>query len=177
MEKFWNVNWHDVFVPSVSLLELFVRGTLIYLFCFVVLRFTRRGIGGINISDLLIIVIIADAAQNGMSADYKSVTDGIFLIGTLVFWSYALDLLANKFSFVEKILHPEPILLIKDGKIIRQNLQKEFITYGELMSQIREQGAEKISEVRKCYIEGDGSISVIKFEADDAQHKKKRTTS
>ena len=177
MDNLFQVNWHDVFVPSVSLLELFIRGTLIYLFCFIVLRFTRRGIGGINISDLLIIVIIADAAQNGMSADYKSVTDGIFLIGTLVFWSYALDWLANKFSFVEQILHPKPILLIKDGKILRENLQREFITRGELMSQIREQGAEKISDIKKCFIEGDGSISVIKFKKDDSQHKKKHVES
>ena len=66
MENFWHVDWHNVFVPSVSPVELFIRGTLIYLFCFIVLRFTRRGIGGINISDLLIIVIIADAAQNGV---------------------------------------------------------------------------------------------------------------
>jgi len=173
MEKFWQVNWHGVFVPSVSLLELFIRGTLIYLFCFIVLRFTRRGIGGVNISDLLIIVMIADAAQNGMSADYKSVTDGIFLIGTLVFWSYALDWLGSRFSVIENILHPEPVLLIKDGKLLRQNMQKELITYDELMSQIREQGAERISEVKKCFIEGDGSISVIKKKNGDSQPKEK----
>lgn len=170
MEKIWEVNWQDTFVPSVSLLELFVRGTLIYLFCFVVLRFTRRGIGGLSISDLLIVVIIADAAQNGMSGGYKSVTDGVFLIGTLVFWSYALDWLANRYPSIEKLLYPAPVLLIKDGRVLRRNLQKELVTYDELMSQLRQQGAATIAEVKRCYIEGDGSISVLKFDGDTPGH-------
>jgi uncharacterized membrane protein YcaP (DUF421 family) len=68
------IDWESVFVPSLSLLEIVLRGSLIYLFLFIVLRVLRRGAGTIGISDLLVVVLIADAAQNAMGSEYKSVT-------------------------------------------------------------------------------------------------------
>lgn len=172
----WDIHWFEMFVPSVSPLEIFIRGTLIYLFCFVVMRFTRRGISGISISDLLIIVMIADAAQNGMSADYKSVTDGVMLILTLIFWDYVLNLLQDKVPFIRELFYPKPVELIKNGKLLRKNMDRNYITYEELMSQVRESGIEKVSAVKLSCMEGDGSISIIPFEADKASPKKKPKT-
>jgi uncharacterized membrane protein YcaP (DUF421 family) len=163
-----------MFSLTVNPLEMFIRGTLIYLFCFLVMRFTRRGISGVSIADLLIIVMIADAAQNGMSADYKSVTDGIILILTLIFWDYLLNLLQDRVPFIRKIFYPKPTQLIKDGRLLRRNMDRNFITYEELMSQIRQQGVEKVAEVKAAFMEGDGSISVIPCEPDDKPHAKKK---
>src|SRR5882757_8219126 len=154
------INWQDMFSFGVNPLEMFIRGTLIYLFCFVVMRFTRRGISGVSIADLLIIVMIADAAQNGMSADYKSVTDGVILILTLIFWDYVLNVLQDRIPFIRTLFYPKPTELIKDGRLLRRNMDSNFITYEELMSQIRQQGVEKVSEVKAAFMEGDGSISV-----------------
>jgi uncharacterized membrane protein YcaP (DUF421 family) len=165
------INWLEMFSFSVNPLEIFIRGTLIYLLCFVVMRFTRRGISGVSIADLLIIVMIADAAQNGMSADYKSVTDGIILILTLIFWDYVLNLLQDKVPFIRNLFYPKPVELIKNGKLLRRNMDKNFITYEELMSQIRQQGIEKVSEVKASFMEGDGSISIIPLEKDKAKSK------
>jgi uncharacterized membrane protein YcaP (DUF421 family) len=167
------INWHDMLMPGVNPLEIFIRGTLIYLFCFVVMRFTRRGISGISISDMLIIVMIADAAQNGMSADYKSVTDGILLILTLIFWDYLLNLLQDRVSFIRELFYPAPSELIKEGKLLRKAMDQNYITYEELMSQIRESGLEHPSDVKRACMEGDGSISIIPFDKDKAQQKKK----
>lgn len=71
------VDWESVFVPSLSLWEVILRGSLIYLFLFVVLRVLRRGAGAIGISDLLVVVLIADAAQNALGSEYRSVTEGV----------------------------------------------------------------------------------------------------
>ena len=71
--------------------EIILRGTLVYLFLFCFLRFLRRETGVIGISDLLVVVLIADAAQNTMSSDYKSVTDGAILVATIIGWDYVLD--------------------------------------------------------------------------------------
>ncbi len=165
------INWQDMFSISVNPLEIFIRGTLIYLFCFVVMRFTRRGISGVSIADLLIIVMIADAAQNGMSADYKSVTDGVLLILTLIFWDYILNLLQDKVPFIRSLFYPKPVQLIKDGKLLRKNMNRNYITYDELMSQVRQSGLEKASDVKLSCMEGDGSISVIPYDKDKAQSK------
>jgi uncharacterized membrane protein YcaP (DUF421 family) len=172
----WDIHWFEMFVPSVSPLEIFIRGTLIYLFCFVVMRFTRRGISGVSISDLLIIVMIADAAQNGMSADYKSVTDGVLLILTLILWDWVLNLVQDKVPFVRSLFYPKPTHLIKDGKILRRSMDRNYITYEELMSQVREAGLEKVSDVKLSCMEGDGSISIIPFDEDKAGQKKKPKT-
>ena len=76
---FGNVNWHDVFVPDTPLLEIFVRGTIVYLAIFALLRFVlTRQSGNLGVTDLLVIVLIADAAQNAMASEYKSVPDGCY---------------------------------------------------------------------------------------------------
>jgi len=161
VENFFQIDWQSVFVPTESLPGIFIRGTLMYLFMFALLRIFRRQAGAVGIADLLVIVVIADAAQNGMTGDAKSVTEAFLLISTIVFWDYFLDWLAGKIKFVERILEPKELLLIEHGKLLRRNMQKETITYDELISQLRQQGVEKVSEVKKCYLESNGHFSVL----------------
>jgi uncharacterized membrane protein YcaP (DUF421 family) len=162
MNTFWHIDWHSLFVPSVSVVEIFLRGTLVYLFLFILLRILRREAGAIGISDLLVVVLIADAAQNAMASDYKSITEGVVLVSTIMFWDYFLDWLGYRFPRILRLLRPAPLLLIKDGRIQRRNLRLEMITEEELLGQLREQGIENVEEVKKSYLEGDGHISVIK---------------
>lgn len=117
-------------MPSVGVGEIFLRGTIIYLFLFFVLRLLRREAGAIGISDLLLVVLIADAAQNAMSSDYKSVTDGLILVGSIAFWDYFLDWMGYRFTSVRRLLRPPPLLLIKDGRIQRRNMRQEMIMDG-----------------------------------------------
>jgi uncharacterized membrane protein YcaP (DUF421 family) len=159
------IDWNSVFVPTVSVAEIVLRGTLVYLLLFFVLRVLRREAGALGISDLLVVVLIADAAQNAMSSEYKSVTEGAVLVGTIIAWDYSLDWLGFRFPAFGRLLRPAPLPLVKDGRALRQNLRKEMISMDELMSQLREQGVEHLSEVKKCYLEGDGHVSVIKNEA------------
>ncbi|HEX8369000.1 MAG TPA: YetF domain-containing protein [Pyrinomonadaceae bacterium] len=175
-DKLFEVDWSSIFIPSDSILEIIIRGTLIYLICFVFLRLARRGVGEIGITDVLIVVMIADAAQNGMSKDYKSVTEGLVLIGTLVFWDYFLDFLGTKSKFFERLISPKKLCLIKNGELLRRNMRKEMITKEELMSQLRLQGVEDISEVKESYLEPGGNVSVIKKNpGDDVKKPEKHT--
>jgi uncharacterized membrane protein YcaP (DUF421 family) len=162
MNDWFKINWTELFVPQTSLLEIFIRGTLMFFVLFFLLRFFRREVGGIGITDILVIVIIADAAQNGMAGEYKSITEGAFLVTVIVGWNYFLDFLAQRFGFVEKIMRPRAVALIKNGKLLRRNMQSERITLEELTSQLRQQGILDLSEVKECRLEGDGNISVIK---------------
>jgi len=146
------IDWASIFSPTVNLIEIVIRGTIIYLVLFFFLRLLRREAGAIG---------IADAAQNAMGSKYESITEGIVLVGTILFWNYTIDSLAYKFPAFQKLIRPSPLLLIKNGELMRRNLQKEMITKEELMSQLREQGVEKIEEVKNCNMEGDGKISVV----------------
>jgi uncharacterized membrane protein YcaP (DUF421 family) len=161
MHQLFDVNWSELFVPQTSLLELFIRGSLTYILLFIFLRFLRRQLGAIGITDVLVIVLVADAAQNGMSGDYKSITEGVFLVVTIAAWDFVLDYLGHKSQTIQRLLRPKELLLVENGQPQRRNMQKEMITMEELMSQLREQGIEDLKEVKKAYLEGDGKISVI----------------
>ncbi|HVG22388.1 MAG TPA: YetF domain-containing protein, partial [Blastocatellia bacterium] len=88
-------------------------------------------------------------------------TEGAVLISTIAFWDYTLDWLGYRYPRFQRFIRPAPLLLVKDGRMLRKNMRYEMITEEELFSQLRQQGVDKVSEVKKCYLEGDGRISVI----------------
>src|SRR4026207_1274011 len=107
------IDWGEALLPWRGAPAIILRGTIVYFFIFFIFRLLRRGAGAIGISDLLVVVLIADAAQNAMSAEYKSVGDGLILILTIVLWDLALDWLGFRFPVLNKILRPPAVMLIK----------------------------------------------------------------
>ena len=111
----------------------FLTSAILYLGLILTLRFVlRRDIGSLSVADLMFIVIVADAAQNALSGEYKSITEGAILIGTLVAWNVALDWLAYRSPRFRRVLEPPALPLITDGRLVRSNLRKEWITVAEL---------------------------------------------
>lgn len=164
-----NLDWERIFLPSTPLLEIFIRGTITYLALFLLLRLVlKRQSGTVGITDLLVIVLIADAAQNAMAGEYTSITDGVLLVATIILWSYALDWLGYHVPAIQRLVHPPPLELVKDGRMLYVNMRRELITKEELMSQIREQGVDDLSQVKRAFMESDGHISVVT--ADQANH-------
>jgi uncharacterized membrane protein YcaP (DUF421 family) len=163
MPEWLQVDWSTLFVPSVPIVETIVRGSCMYLGLFAMLRFFRRQTGSIGAADLLVLLLIADAAQNGMAGEYRSVTDGIILVATIVGWEYCLDWLGFRSPWFEKIIERSPLLLIRDGKVFSENLRRELITEQDLLAHLRLKGIAGPDEVQQCFLEGDGHISVVPF--------------
>ncbi len=139
-----------------------------YLSLFVILRFVMvRQSSTIGIADILVIVVIADAAQNGFAKEYKSITEGVFLVLTIVFWNTLLNWLSYRFKILERLLSPPPLELIKNGKMNRRNMRSEFITEDELWGQLRQQGISELTEIQQACLEANGELSVIKSKPDD----------
>jgi uncharacterized membrane protein YcaP (DUF421 family) len=158
-----DVNWVQMFTFTVSPIELFIRGTLTYLFLFCLFRFVvHRDIGGLGISDLLVLVIIADASQNAMAGEYTSIIDGFVLMGIIIGWSFLLNYLSFRFDAVRSFVLPRPICLVKNGVKLERNLKKELIADEELTEMLREHEIENISDVKRAYLEADGQVTVIK---------------
>ena len=163
MGNMLSVNWSELFTLSLPLGEIVIRGSAMYWFLFLIFRFViRRDIGAVGIADLLMLVIVADAAQNAMAGEYTSVTDGMVLVATLIGWNVFLDWISYRFPGVRKLAEPSPIHLIENGKMLRRNMRRELITDEELWSKLREQSIESLEEVKEAYIESDGQISIIK---------------
>ena len=157
------MDWAEIFGLSVSPWELVVRGTAMYLFLFAIFRVViRRRIGAVGMADILILVIVADAAQNGMSGEYRSVTDGCVLIATIVAWNVLIDWLTYRYTSLQKLLEPPPLLLIDRGRVQWRNLRQEFVSEIDLKTKLREHGVQDPGEVEKAYMEPDGQVTVIK---------------
>jgi uncharacterized membrane protein YcaP (DUF421 family) len=151
-----------LFDADTPVLEIVVRGTVTYLSVFILLRvIVKQAAGGVNLADVLLIVMIADAAQNAMAGEYTSVTDGLVLVLTLAFWSVAIDWLTVRSGFVAKLVHPPPREIVRDGVILKRAMRAELITYEELMTHVRQEGAESIDQVKRAWVEGNGNISVV----------------
>lgn len=155
----------ELFRFEVPILETVVRGSFTFLMLFFVMRFVlKRQAGAIGIGDLLVVVLIADASQNAMAGEYTTIADGMVLVGTIVAWNYGLEWAAYRWKFMESLLHPQPLPLIKYGRLVRANMRAEFITKEELMTQLREQGIDDVKLVKTACLEGDGKISVVTYD-------------
>ena len=160
------IDWREMFVPSGNVIELVLRASTMYLLILVGFRVFRRDAGSLSVADLLVVVLIADAAQNGMAGEYRSVTEGAVIVGTIFAWNYGLDWLAYRSRVAYWALHPPPLLLVKRGRIQWRNLRSQFITREDLFEQLREQGVDDVRQVKRCCLESDGRISVVREDGD-----------
>ena len=164
MDQFFTgVEWVGVFAPQAPFVETFVRGTVLYLGLLVLLRLTpAREAGSVGTPDLLVMVLLADAAQNAMAGPHHAVGDGLTLIATILVWSVVLDWAGYRWSSIHRLLRTPPVRLVREGHILPANLRRELITRDELMAHLRKHGVEDVAEVKGAWIEDDGRISLVR---------------
>jgi uncharacterized membrane protein YcaP (DUF421 family) len=163
MDKIIGIDWDTLVVPTYSIFEMVVRGTATYFILLLIMRFiANRQTGAIGLSDILVIVVIAHVAQNAFSRQYESLTEGAVLVLTIVLWDRLLDSLAFRFPVIDRFIHPRPAILVRNGRVLRHILEKHAITLDELQGQMRQEGVDKVSDVRLAMLESDGTISVVK---------------
>jgi uncharacterized membrane protein YcaP (DUF421 family) len=152
-----------MFALQGSALEPIIRGTIMYFCLFLLFRLViRRRVGAIGMSDLLLVVVIADAAQSGLSGEAKSVTEALLVVVTIFAWNWLLDWLNYRVPALHRILEAPPLPLIENGLLLRRNMRHEYVTLDELKSKLREHGVSDPAEVERAFMEPDGQVSVIK---------------
>lgn len=158
-----NFDWPSMWAFSVHPLELVLRGTVIYWTLFALFRFVlRRDAGSLGIADLLLVVLIADAVQNGMAGGYQSIGEALLLAAVLAGWNWLLDWAGFHWRWAQRLAEPQPVVLVRRGRMQRAAMRREFLTAQELMAALREQGVDKLHEVKIARMEPDGQISVIR---------------
>lgn len=163
------MDWLSMITPTMPVLEIFTRGTITFLVLYALLRIVgRRESASVGMTDVLVIVLIADAASTGMVGDTQTLADGFLLVVVILFWSLALDALSYWFPWFRKFAKAGPTTLIEDGELVRKTMRREFMTEGEVKSQLRMNGIEDLEQVRRVYLEGNGGISIITEDDDDS---------
>lgn len=162
LEKWIPDDWAGMFVVETPLLELALRGSALYLAILALMRLMPRRTGGeLATMDLIFLLLIAESASNAFG-DYRSVTEGLVLVIVLMLWNFVVNAASYRFRFIERLVSSPPIEVVRDGKLLRRNMRREFLTEEELMSSLRQQNINSLDQVRKAVIEGEGAITVVR---------------
>jgi len=155
-------DWSAMFSPQLEIAEVIARGTIMYLFLVLAMRFLLKRQGGeVNMADLVVVVAIVDGAQPAFSGDAQSITESALFVVTIMFWSWALNWLSFRFKSLRFLTGAPPMVLFENGRFERANMRRALMTREEFDQQLRESGVGSLDEVDRVVMEGDGEISVI----------------
>ena len=149
--------WH----LSVSWWELILRGVIIYVFLIVLLRFTgKRQIGQLAPFDLVLLLVLSNAVQNAMTGGDNSVLGGLLSATVLVALNWAAGFATFKSRKLERLIEGRPEVLIHNGRIFTDVMEREKLTHHELNAALRAAGCASAEEVHYAILENNGGISV-----------------
>ena len=144
-------------------MDIVLRGCVIFVFLYVLMRVIgRRELSSLEPFDLILLVVLGDAVQQGLTQDDYSLTGAILAIGTIAMLQLAVSFTNFKFPKLRSILDGEPIVVVQDGKPIERNLKRERLTLEDLAESARMQGIGSLDEVAWGVLETSGTISFIK---------------
>lgn len=143
-------------------MDIVIRSAVVYLFVMVLMRLLgRRELSKMQPFDLLILVVIADFVQQGVTQQDYSVTGAVLAVGTFALLIVATSWLAWRFPRTRPIIDGNPVVLVEDGNPILDNLRRERISVEEIAAQARLQQLDSLKGVRWAILETSGEISFI----------------
>jgi uncharacterized membrane protein YcaP (DUF421 family) len=144
-------------------MDLVIRATIIFFFIFLVTRIAgRRELSSLEPFDVILLVVLGDLVQQGITQSDESVTGTLIVISTIALLSVAVSWVSFRSGRVRLVTEGEPIILVQDGDIIERNLRRERLTRGDLEEEARRQEVGSLGDIRWAILEKEGSISVIK---------------
>jgi uncharacterized membrane protein YcaP (DUF421 family) len=144
-------------------MDIVGRGAAIFFFLFLVMRIIgRRELSTLEPFDLILLVVLGDAVQQGLTQDDYSLTGSFLAIGTIALLQLVVSFMNFRFPRLRPIIDGEPIVVVRDGKPIDKNLRRERVTIEDLASAARRQNIAKLDDVAWAVMETSGEITFIK---------------
>jgi uncharacterized membrane protein YcaP (DUF421 family) len=144
-------------------MDIVLRGIFVFVFLYVLMRMIgRRELSSLEPFDLILIIVLGDLVQQGLTQDDYSLTGAFLAIGTIAILQVTVSYANFRFPKLRPVLDGEPIVVVQDGKPIERNLKRERVTIEDLASAARQQNIAKIEDVQWAVMETSGVISFIK---------------
>jgi len=144
-------------------MDIVVRGIVIFTFLFVLMRAVgRRELSTLQPFDLILLVVVGDAVQQGLTQDDYSVTGALLAIGTIAVLQVGLSYASFRFPRARPYLDGSPLVIVQDGKPIERNMKRERLTLDDLREEARLQSITTLDEVAWAVVETSGRISFVK---------------
>jgi uncharacterized membrane protein YcaP (DUF421 family) len=142
--------------------ELVVRGVVVYGFLLIMLRISgKRQVGQMAPFDLVLLLVLSNAVQNSMNAGDNSLIGGLISAATLIGLNYLVSLLTYRNKTLEAVIEGRPQILIHNGRLFEDEMQKAKLTHHELNAALRKSGCECVDDVHTAILENSGVISVV----------------
>jgi uncharacterized membrane protein YcaP (DUF421 family) len=143
-------------------MDLVIRATVVFFFIFLITRIAgRRELSSLEPFDVILLVVLGDLVQQGITQSDESVTGTLIVISTITLLSVAVSWASFRSGRIRIVAEGEPIILVEDGQVIERNLRRERLTRGDIEEEARGQQIDSLGDVRWAILEKGGSISFI----------------
>ena len=143
-------------------MDIVLRAIVAFIVLFLLLRVLgRRELSSMEPFDLILLVVVGDLIQQGVTQSDMSFTGSMLAIGTFAILTVAASWLVYRFRRVRKVLDAEPLIILQDGKLIEHNLRHERLTEDEVAAAARQQQIASLDGIAWAVLEGNGRISFI----------------
>jgi uncharacterized membrane protein YcaP (DUF421 family) len=143
-------------------MDLALRAVALFFFVYLLTRVTgRRELSSLQPFDLILLIVLGDAIQQGLTQDDYSVTGAMIVVGAIASLQVATSFLSFKFRWARRVLDGDPIVIVQDGRVIENNLRRERLTVEEIAEEARGQQIAALDDVQWAVFEPSGKISFI----------------
>jgi uncharacterized membrane protein YcaP (DUF421 family) len=143
-------------------MDLVFRATVIFFFVFLITRIAgKRELSSMEPFDLILLVVLGDLVQQGVTQSDYSVTGALIVISTITILTVALSYVNFRLRFLRGALEGQPVVLVENGNMIERNMRRERITMEDLEAEGRQQQVTAIADMRWAVLETNGRISII----------------
>ena len=144
-------------------MDIVVRAVVLFVFVWLVTRAVgRRELSTLQPFDLILLIVLGDLVQQGVTQNDFSVTGGMLAVGTFALMAILFSWLGFRFSALQPVLEGDPVIVVERGKPIAKNLRRNRITLEELAAQARLSNIDHVEDVEWAVLETGGQISFIK---------------
>jgi uncharacterized membrane protein YcaP (DUF421 family) len=144
-------------------MDIVLRGVFVFVFLFVLMRIIgKRELSSLEPFDLILLIVLGDAVQQGLTQDDYSLTGAMLAIGTIAALQVCVSYANFRFPRLRPLLDGEPVVIVQDGKPIDRNLRRERLTLDDIAEQARIQSIGSLDDVAWAVLETSGQISFIK---------------
>jgi uncharacterized membrane protein YcaP (DUF421 family) len=143
-------------------MDIALRAVFLYAFLVFLMRVIgRRELSSLSAVDLVLLIVLGDAIQQGLTQDDYSVTGAVIAISTIAALQVGSSYLSYKSRRARRVLEGEPIVIVQDGKLIERNLKRDRLTESDVAEEMRAQQIASVEDVEWGILESNGAMSFI----------------
>lgn len=153
---------NELFELSAPWWVFVLRATAIYALVMVLVRVSgKRAVGQFTPFDLVLLILIGNAVQNGINGGDNSLTGAAIMATTLIALNYGVAFVTARSRHAERLVEGEPVVLARDGKLFDHVLRRELVSQSDFREALRMNSIEDVAEVELALLETNGHISVV----------------